>query len=372
MYKEIISQKQAIVLMITFIIGSNTILVMGGKSKQDIWIAVIFAIAAACVLVAVYARIAKLFPEKHLFEILDILFGKVFGRIIVLFFAWYLFHIGAAIVKNISEFIRIISLDSTPVCIISLMTGIVIAYAVRSGLEVMGRLISIIFPIWITGTLVLAILSIGQYDINRLKPVLYEGLEPVISDAFRLFALPFAETVVFLCFAGSFQRKSSPYKIYYYSLLVGGFYLATVVARTVMMIGADNLSMFMYPLYVTARLIRVGNFLEKIELISAVLIISCTFTKATVYLFSFTKGVAYLFNIRDYHRIAAPSVFLASIYSMPLYESAIEMIKWAQDIFPYYSIPFQIILPVAVWITAEIKLRKNKNTTAENPQNQAM
>ena len=352
--------------MTTFIIGSNAILGIGHKSKQDVWIAVIMAMAASSIIMAVYARIIKLFPEKNLFEILDDLFGKVIGKFITLIFVWFAFHVGANIIKNTSEFIRIISLDSTPVCIIALMTGIVIAYAVRSGIEVIGRLISIVFPIWVMGTLLLSLLSIGQYDINRLKPVLYEGFGPVISDAFRIFALPFAETVIFLSFAGSFQKKSSPYKIYYYSLLMGGLYLVIVVVRTIMMIGTTNISMQMFPTYITARIIKVGDFIERIELISSVLIILCSLTKTMVFLFSFTKGVAHIFNIKDYHKLAAPLVFLTSIYSIPMYKSAIEMIDWALNIFPYYAIPFQIIIPVIIWIAAEIKSRKTQNTNGHN------
>jgi hypothetical protein len=33
------------------------------------------------------------------------------------------------------------------------------------------------------------------------------------------------------------------------------------------------------------------------------------------------------------------------------------MFKWFDDIYPYYVIPFQIIIPIIVWITAEIKTR---------------
>jgi len=89
MYKEVINQKQAVVLMTTFIIGTNTILGIGGNSKQDIWIAVLFAMVAAGIIMAVYARIIKLYPEKDLFEILDVLFGKVIGRILTLMFVFF-------------------------------------------------------------------------------------------------------------------------------------------------------------------------------------------------------------------------------------------------------------------------------------------
>jgi len=48
------------------------------------------------------------------------------------------------------------------------------------------------------------------------------------------------------------------------------------------------------------------------------------------------------------------------------------MVEWANKIYPYYAIPFQIFIPVIVWITAEIKSKlsgksnKTKDVTAKN------
>lgn len=366
MYKETISQKQAILLMTTFIIGSSTILGVGEKSKQDVWIAVIISMAAASVIMAVYARIIKLFPETDLFGLLNKLYGKIPGRIIALIFTWYVFHVEISIIRNISEFIRIVSLDATPQCVIALMTGIVIAYAIKCGIEVTARWVSIFFPLLVTVTLILTVLAMNAYDFNRLKPILYEGFKPVISDAFFIFSLPFAETVAFLGIAGCLQKKSSPYKIYNYSLLIGGVYLVTLAVRTILLLGPGNTDIQMFPIYIAARLIKIGDFFQRIELINAVVIVSCMFTKAAVYMFSITKGMSYILNIKDYRLLSSPLVFFTAAYSIVLYNNAVEMIEWAARIFPYYAIPFQIILPVIIWITAEIKARNANNNSVQN------
>lgn len=43
-----------------------------------------------------------------------------------------------------------------------------------------------------------------------------------------------------------------------------------------------------------------------------------------------------------------------------VYNSIMEMFEWATEIYMYYAIPFQIILPLLIWIFAEIKSRGTK------------
>lgn len=366
MQKEIINQKQAIVLMVTFIMGSGTIVGTGDKSGQDIWIALLIAMAGASIIMAVYARIIKLFPGMDLFDLLDKLFGRILGKFIALIFTWYLFHVGLNLIRNTSEFIRIISLDATPQCVIALFTGVLIAYALRCGIEVIGRWVSIFFPVIIVISITLSVIAVDMYDFDRLKPVLYEGLKPVLSDAFGIFAHPFAETVVFLGIAGCFQKQSNPHKIFNIALLIGGLYMLMLAVRTITLMGPVNKSLQMFPPYITARIIKIGDFFQRIELINAVIIVTAVFTKVTVYMFSFAKGMSYLLKIDDYRTLSTPLVFFTAAYSIFLFDNALFMVKWALNVFPYYAIPFEIIIPLLVWIAAEIKARNDKKTTSQN------
>lgn len=366
MQKEVISQKQAVLLMTTFIIGSGVVTGIGGESKQDIWLAILISMAAAAIIMAVYCRIIKLFPQTDLFNLLDMLFGKIAGRIIALIFTWYAFHVGMALITTISEFIRIVSLDSTPQCVIRLMTGIVIAYAVRCGIEVMGRWVTIFFPVIILISVSLTLIAINMYDFDRLKPFLYDGFKPVLLDAFGLIARPFAETVIFLGIAGCFQKSSNPYKIFYYSMLIGGFYLLQVSVRTIVLIGSGNIAIQMFPPYVTVRLIKLGDFLQRIELIGAVSIVTSVFTKATAYLIFVSKGVSHLLNMDSYHVISTPVVLLTAAYSIFLFDNAVFITQWAAKIFPFYALPYQILLPIIVWLAAEIKARKGKSQSGQD------
>jgi spore germination protein KB len=122
-----------------------------------------------------------------------------------------------------------------------------------------------------------------------------------------------------------------------------------------------------FPTYASTRIIRIGNFLQRIEASVAIVFMISGFTKSTVCLYSSTKGLAHLFNIKDYRRLAMPLGILMALYSIIIHEDAVKMLEWASKIYPYYAILHQIIIPVIVWIVAEIKtLISNKNNTTKD------
>ena len=372
MEKEVISQKQAIIIMSTFIIGSSTIISSGIQAKQDIWIATIIAMVMACLIILVYGRISKLFPEKNIYEILDFPFGKVFSKIISLFFLWYSFSLGALVLRNSSEFARIISLPETPICVFALSAIILNIWSVRGGIELLGRFLAIFFPIYIMMIAAVTFLSIPLFDFDNLKPILYEGINPVLKASFQIFTFPFAETVIFLCLMGSLRKGSSVYKVYYISLLIAGILLLVVAVRSILVLGVPNNIIQKFASYASARLIKIGTFLQRIEASVAIVFMISGFTKTTVCMYTATKGLVHLFNIKDYRKLAAPVGILMALYSIIIHKDAAEMVEWANKIYPYYAIPFQIFIPVIVWITAEIKSKlsgksnKTKDVTAKN------
>ncbi len=359
--KEVINQKQATVMMSTFIIGSTAVLGVGSRAKQDVWIAFILATVMAGIIFIVYGRILKLFPGKGLYEILESLFGKVMGKIISLLFIWYAFHLGALVIRNITEFMTTISLPETPICIIAFFVSLLVIWAVRGGIELIGRWISIFFPIMILFIFTITLLTSPIIDFKNLKPILYNGLQPVINTAFDVFAFPFAETILFITILGGLAKSGSSYKVYFLSLLIGGGIVTLIAVRNVLVLGAGDTSISYFASYSSTRLINIGNFLQRIEVTVSIVFITSAFIKCCVCLFAFASGVARIFNIKDYHRITAPLGLLMAIFSITIYKSTMEMFEWAANYYMYYAIPFQIILPVAIWITAEIKTRIAKN-----------
>jgi spore germination protein KB len=80
--------------------------------------------------------------------------------------------------------------------------------------------------------------------------------------------------------------------------------------------------------------------------------------KSSVCLFVTCKGIARLFNLQDYRSIVIQTGLLMIYFSYTVYENIMDMTFWAFKVYPYYAFPFQVLIPVLLWLAAEIKARK--------------
>ncbi len=348
-------------MMITFTLGSTLVLGAGGAAKNDIWLAILISILMVIPMILIYARILTIYPGKSLYEILEAVFGKVFGKILALPFIWFAFHMGSLVIRNFTEFIVIVSLPGTPQTIIAIFMTVLCIWAVRAGIEVMGRWTAIMLPILMLVILAVTFLFAPILDFRNLKPVLYEGFKPVMDSAFSVFAFPFAETVLFLTILHKLRAKSSPYKVYFWNLLIGGSIILIVSVRTLLSLGVANISILFFPSYASVRLINIGDFLERIEVSVAMIFLFAGFIKISVCLYAASTGIASLLSYQNYRRIVVPIGLSMMILSAIIYTNTLEMFEWSNIIYKYYALPFEVFLPLIILISAEIKSRSAGN-----------
>lgn len=360
MGKEIITQKQSIAMMISFILGSTLVLGTGAEAKQDVWLAILLAMLITVPIYLVYSKLMSDFPGTGLYGILITVFGNIFGRIMAVPFIWFAFHIGALVMRNFTEFIEIVSLQETPQYIIAVFMIVLCIWAVREGLEVLGRWTSIMLPIIIFAILIITFLLVNLLNFEYFKPVLYNGFKPVAKSAFSVFAFPFAEVVIFTAILDKLRPGSSTYKVYLKSLLIGGAIILLVSVRSLLSLGVANVSILHFSSYASVRLINIGNFLQRIEVSVTIVFFFAGFVKISACLYAASTGAARVLNIQNYRNIVAPIGLLMMIFSIIMYKSTAEMFDWAMEIYKYYAFAFEVALPLFILITAEIKILLKK------------
>jgi spore germination protein KB len=360
MNKEVIPSRQGIAIMVMFIIGTTLVLGSGSSAKQDIWLAVLLAIIITLPAILVYSRLLLLFPGKDLFDILKILLGGFVGKVIALFFVWDAFFLGALVIRNFAEFAKTAAMPETPQYVTTIFLGLLCIWAVKEGIEVIGRWNSFVLPILLFVIAITLILSIPGISFQNIRPVLYNGISPVLSGAFSIFAFPFAETVIFtmVFYAG---KRFNVLKVYISSLLIGGTIILFIFTRNYLVLGLEMYSTLYFPTYAAVSLISIGDFLQRIESTVAIVLMLAGFSKIGVCLYASVKGVAKILNLNDYRPLVVPIGLMMMNLSCFVYSSIMEMTYWAENIYRYYEIPFQIIIPIILLIIAEIKVRVKKS-----------
>lgn len=354
MKKEVISNRQGIILITLFIIGSTLLIGSGDVAKQDSWIAVILSIFCSTVLYLMFARILSLHPGKDLFDILELVMGKYMGKLISILMIWFAFHLGAIVTRNLSEFTSTLVFSDTPDIVLTLPFFILLIWSVKSGIEVLGRWSE--FFIWVVILLIIfiSLLSITQMDINRIRPILYNNYMPLLRGTLSSLSFPFGEVVVFLMVFSNISKQKNYYKTYIYGLMIGGLVILIVTVRNLLVLGSEIRSSMYFPSSIAISLIHIGELLQRLEMTSAIALLVCAFVKISICLFAVTKGIAKVMDFDDYKFIVTPVSLLMLTFSTFVYRSTMEMSEWAFHIWPYYSMIFEVIIPFIIYIAVEI------------------
>ncbi|HBN85491.1 MAG TPA: hypothetical protein DDZ89_16800 [Clostridiales bacterium] len=363
MNKEVSSDRQIISMMTLYLLG-NTLFGIGHMAKQDVWVSVLISISLIAPVYALYARIITLYPGYYLFEIMDEVFTPIISRLLTFFFSFYYFLTAAAITRTFSEFIHIDALPETPDIVSLVMMGLVIIYAIKNGMEVLGRWAQLFNYILLGVVFAVSILSLTNANLENLRPLLYNDIKPVLQVAIQGFFFSFGELVVFLSAVSFSKDRNKPYRVYFYSLLIGGGFVVLVVLRNLLVLGPQLVEQTHFTSYNVVGLIRIGKFLQRIESSVAMVFILAGFIKTAVCMFAALKGFQHIFRLEHYRPVAAPFGLLLIITCRLIFKDMMQIVDFLNYYNAFYSFPFQLLLPVAVWIAAEIKHKKKIQVTS--------
>ena len=360
MQREMISKNQMICMILLFLFGSNAI--MGGSWNvgQDAWISILIALAAGSVLVLIYARIICLFPEQNFYDISQIIFGRVIGKIIIIFMIWYAIHLSAILLRLLSEFVKIVNLQKTPQWAMMILLLAVTGYMVLSGIRTLGRWAVFTVPLYLIIVLYMLILSSSEIKVSNILPIMEHNIAALGSAGLKILTTTFASTVLFLGLADSIKKKDNPYKIYLYGIFMGAVVLLIVFFLNIMFLGVPMVEKSYFPSYVAARIVNMGDFLSRIEIIVYYNFLLAGIAKISICLLAAIKGVETLFNITNKGLILLVISILSLVVGINQFDSVSELFNFT-NVFQYYVLPFQVLIPIIVWIGAEIKIGRERS-----------
>ncbi|WP_110954138.1 GerAB/ArcD/ProY family transporter [Anaerosinus massiliensis] len=359
MQREMISKNQMICIVILFLFGSNA--VMGGSWRvgQDAWIAILVALAAGTVLALMYARIIRLFPQKNIYEIAEYVFGKIIGKILIFLMVWYAVHLSAILLRLLSEFTKIAMLQETPHWAMILLIICVTGYIGVSGIKTLGRWLFIVLAFYLLSVLDISVMSLSEFKVANLFPIMEHNIADIGSASLKIFTTAFGSTVLLLALTDSLEKKENPYKVYLYGIFFGTVILLFVFVTNVMFLGVPMLEKSYFPSYTMARLVNVGDFLSRVESIIYYNFLLTGIAKLAICLLAAIKGVETMFKTRKRGWILLALSVVVLVAGMKGFANANEVFSFV-DIFQYYALLFQILIPFIVWIGAEIKVARQR------------
>lgn len=347
-------------MIVLYILGPTFLVMAGLDAKQDIWIAFLIGIAVSLVLMCMYARIISHIPGKDFYGILESLLGRPLAVIFFIFMAIYSFLHYAYVLGHFGNYINAAGLPGTPVLVPLLSMGLLTALAVLFGIDVLGK--------WSEWSLVLVaafiigvtLLLTKNMNMDNLRPSLENGFAPIAKGTYTMVLYPFGQVFAFLLILPPIKKKHEPYHILTLGILIGGILSFLPSISNILVQGVNTVSKLYYPSYSTLAIVRLGYFVQRLEILANIIFTLAVFLKLAVVLMGLIKSLAQILKLDRYGFLVFPLVLLAINYGINAYSGNLEHQAGLAIFVPYFSTFFQIIIPVLLFILLEWKAARQK------------
>jgi spore germination protein KB len=362
MNEQKFSTRQAVSLVTMFLIGQVLILYNGNPANGDIWLSILVAYVATVPLALLYARLINVFPGKNMYDLQVYLFGPVFGKALNLLYTLYFLHIGSLVLKDVTNFIQVTSLLDTPQLISAVMIGLLCIYVIKSGANTLARYTALAMPVYLLIILATALLATTLWtDFTHLAPVLYNGFRPMLKSALDMAIFPFADAAVLPFVLQPLKEHRKARRIFLASYSISAVFFLIVFVEDILVLGKNYTSVLYFPSYVMVSLIDIGGFLQRIEVVVGAIMFMGAFIKISIYLYALSLGISKVLGSGDYRKFAAPSGLLVVAFSMFAYPNSLANIAFAANIYPYYGLVIDVVIPLIIWACAEWRRKKLKD-----------
>ena len=371
MLKENISLTQLFTLIVNFLLGSAIVVSIGKDAQQNGWIAICLATFIGMGLLLFYYSFIQLLPNKNLFEIMEYCFIRSIAILLSMAYVTYFIYIGTRVLRTFAEMITAAIMPKTPIEIIILSCMLLITYILYLGLEVLGR-ISEIFSPYIILFLIFLLIFLpvsGEVQMNRILPVLGDGLKPVLKAIFpKMFVFPFGEIVAFTIVLSSINELKKSKKVALIAVLLAGILLTAGSLLMTTTLGNDAHQYSNFPLLSAARMVSIGEFIERIDAIVVFVMMLGVIIKCSVYFYCSLKGLEYVFRL-PYRYFAFPMAMLASLFTMLIAANYGEHLQKAGfSLISYFHISMQLVIPGITILFLIRKVKKQKNKSGKEMQ----
>lgn len=349
-----ISGGELTLLMIGFILGSTVLISPGAAAAQQGWMAILLGMMEAMAFAYLYIILLRRFSGRTPVEIHELVFGPWLGKLVSLAFLGYFFHVGSLGVTFYHDYLKMGILVETPSSVVIFAGIMIIIYGAVKGIEVLARCSQGMVIMTLFLLLILTLLTIPNIELSNLLPLFSLPLGKLLWSAHGAATFPFGETVAFMMVAPSLNRSNQTTVVFLKAIVIGGFFLMVVSARTVAVLG-KTAEIFIYPGFEASRLIQIADVFTRLELIPAINFLMMVFLKTSVLLYVTALGLGQLFKLKRYQPLVLPLGLLMGLTSLLNFSNVLESITFLNRIYPLYGLCFQLLIPAITLIVAFLR-----------------
>jgi len=365
MLTEKLSLTQIFTMIINFLLGSSIVVGVGIDAKRDAWLVVLIGMFIGLIIMSFYLYLMSLLPGKNIYQIIEYCFSRKVAVLFALVYLSYFIYISSRVIRDFGELITSAILPATPIEFTILMLMLVIGYILYLGIEVLGRTAEIFSPYMFVFILLLFIFLYAGEKINltNVQPILSSGIKPILKSAIpSIIAFPYGELIAFTVIFAHIGDFKITRRVCLISVFVASLILLSSVFLIIATLGENTAARANFPLLIAARLVSIGEFLERIDVLVVFIMMLGILIKSSVFLYGGLKGIEYIFKI-PYRYFAMPVSCIVAMFSifitLDFSDHLVEGLN--VDLFILH-VPLEFIIPISITsIVLVKKWKKQRN-----------
>ncbi|QHW33762.1 endospore germination permease [Paenibacillus rhizovicinus] len=366
-----INPRQFSILTLLFSLGSTILIVpsaLTSIAKQDGWIAAVAGVAGGMAVIFLYSMLGSRYPDQSLMQYTEAILGRWLGKVACALFLSYFFILSALVLRNVGDFITTIVMPETPIQVVHALFLLAAVMGVSLGLEVIARSSEIFLP-WIAVLIiVLIVFLIPQIQLDRIQPMFETGVKGIIHGSLSVLSIPYMELVVLLMVYPYVTKPKKIRSAFMKGGLLGGVIVIVVTILCVFVLGWDFTARHTFPSYTLAKKIQVGEFLQRIEVLVAIIWFLTIFFKLALCFYASILGMAQLFRLRTYRPLLVPSSIVLGVLSIVVYPNIVYFRVFAAEIWPFYSLTFGLFMPLLLLTVSALKPKPPADGSSAEPK----
>ncbi|MFD0959194.1 GerAB/ArcD/ProY family transporter [Paenibacillus chungangensis] len=359
-----ISPRQFGILAALYSIGTAILIspaVLTAEAKQDAWLAATLGIGLGMLLVLLYNKVGSLYATKNLVETMEALLGKWLGKAIAITFIFFTYVTSAEVLYLFGNFLTTQIMPETPMQALNILFASIVIFGSRLGIEVVARFAELLFPVFIGLFILLVVFVSPQIHTDNLLPFMESSGGIIIGTALyftSIFSL--SPVVLLMIFPDSVNRTEAGRKAFLKGTLVGGIILLVIILLCLLVLGAESTARQIYPSYSLAKKINVGNFLQRIEIIMAMMWFISIYFRLSCYFHAAVKGVAQVLDVKDYRFLVVPMGITMITLSLMVHPNILHSALYNRETWLVYASTYGLLLPLLLLTVHAVRQKFGK------------
>ncbi|MFC4767945.1 GerAB/ArcD/ProY family transporter [Effusibacillus consociatus] len=328
-------------------------------AKRDMWMSPIWASLVGFLTVYIAFQLNNLYPKQTIIQYTAHILGVIPGKAIGFIFLFFYLHVTGAILREYTEFVVSAFLSRTPMIVVLGSMTLACAFAVRAGVEVLGRLAEMIVPILILLLLSVILLLLPDFRTKHMFPIMENGIMPSIRGALTPQAW-FTEFILMSFLLPFLTDREKGMK--WGMISVFGVMLTLFLTNiTVLLVFGGGAARMVYPVMAATRYISIADFLEHLETIVMAIWVAGAFVKICVFYYSLALGTAQWLNLSNYRPVVFPLGILLVQFAIWTASNESELAYFLATSGSLYLTAVQLVIPLFVLLVAYIRKRDGNN-----------